>query len=119
MPQFSIHTPKSQSDMTAIRMNSRASKRYLPIGKIGESLNFSWGYNGEAYYVAEGVLEHLITRINLSLEEAKKLFEAVTFIESNEPCTKAVSKAVNASRKEKLIGDELMWFFVDALSINN
>lgn len=119
MPQFYPHTPTSQGDMAAIRKASRASKQVLPIGIIGEGINFSWGYNGEFYFVSEGVLEYLVTRIHLTLEEAGKLFEALNFTESSEPCQQTIFKAIKTSRKEKLIGDKLMWFFVDALSINN
>jgi hypothetical protein len=116
MPKFSYHVPVSQGDMAAIRKLASASKQSLPLGKIGESHNFSWGYEGNFYYVAEGVFEHLVTRIHLSLEEAKSLFEALVFIESVEPSQQLVSQAINASRKGMYVGDELMWFFVDELS---
>lgn len=119
MPQFSYHTPTSQGDMAARRKANKSLKQKLPTGKIGENTNFSWGYNGEYYYVCEGVLEHLITNIHLTLEEAKRLFESLSFIDSSEPCPKSISQAIKGSRKDELKGDDLMWFFVDALSVTN
>lgn len=116
MPQFSYHAPVSQGDMAAIRELANASKRSLPIGKIGENVNFSWGYEGNFYYVAEGVFEHFVTCIHLSLDEAKSLFEALVFVESVEPSQKLISQAINASRMSSCVGDDLMWFYVDTLS---
>lgn len=114
MPQFSYHTPVSQGDMAA-RRSARALKQSLPVGKIGESASFSWGYDGSSYYVAEGVFEHLVTRISMTLKEVKSLFEALVFVESIEPSQKLISQAIYASRKSVFTGDELMWFLVDQI----
>ena len=118
MPQFSLHTPESQGDMAAIRRVYRMENPSLPIGVIGESHNYKWGYNGEYYYVTEGVFEFLVTQIHLCLDEAKQLFESLNFCECSEPCQKAISMAVKGARKKKLSGDDLMWFFYDALEDN-
>ena len=116
MPQFNQHITTSQGDMAANRAKAKLLKNNdLPIGVIGESPNFSWGYNGKHYYVAEGAFEHLVTRTPLSLEEAKRLHESLVFTESSEPCNKLISQIIKKSRKVKYNGDDLMWFFVEAL----
>jgi hypothetical protein len=116
MPQFSIHTPKSQGDMAAIRKFAQLSKRSLPIGVIGENNNFSWGFNGKYYYVTQGVLSHLLTQAHLSLAEAEKIFEALTFGNVEDVCSKALYITINQARKTGLSGDDLMWFYFDALT---
>ena len=130
MPQFSYHAPVSQGDMAEARRKARAvklssapekpllAKQSLPVGVIGESANFSWGYNGKCYYVAEGVFEHLVSPVYMTLEEAKRLFESLVFVEACEPSQKLISQAIKASRKGTYVGDELMWFFVEALSVS-
>lgn len=114
MPQFNIHLPKSQSDMKAIRENSR--KLFLPIGLISENHNFSYGFNGDYYYVAESTFGYLVTRMQLAFEEAKQLFNALTFAEASEPKASDINNLIKSSRKEGLSGDNLFWFYVDALS---
>ncbi len=110
MPQFNIHSPKSQSDMKAIRENSR--KLFL----ISENHNFSYGFNGDYYYVAESAFGYLVTRMQLAFEEAKQLFNALTFAEASEPKAIDINNLIKSSRKEGLSGDNLFWFYVDALS---
>jgi hypothetical protein len=116
MPQFNQLLTTPQGDMAARRAKAKLSKKSNhPIEVIGEGANFSWGYNGKYYYVTEGVFDHLVTCTHLSLEEAKRLYESLVFTESIEPCSKLISQTIKNSRKEKLNGDDLMWFFVDAL----
>ena len=114
MPQFNIHSPKSQSDMKAIREN--AKKHILPIGLISENHNFAYGYNGESYYVTESAFAYLVTRMQLAFEEAKELFNALTFAEASEPKASDINNLIKSSRKEDLSGDNLFWFYVNGLS---
>lgn len=111
MPQFNLHTPKTQSDMKAMRMN----RVKLPIGLIGDNNRFAYGFDGDSYYVTEGVFSHLVTRLSLSLDEASNLFYALDFIDASEPCNKIVSSTIKNARKKKLSGEDLFWFFVDCV----
>jgi hypothetical protein len=114
MPQFNIHSPKTQSDMKAIRQQSM--KAILPIGLISENHNFAYGYNGENYYVTESAFSYLVTRMQLAFEEAKQLFNALTFAEATEPKASDINNLIKSSRKEGLSGNNLFWFYVDGLS---
>ncbi len=111
MPKFNLHTPKTQSDMKAMRM----SQVSLPVGLIGENNNFAYGYDGEKYYVTEGAFQYVVTRVHLAFEEAKQLFEALTFENASEPCAKVVNTLVKSARKQKLNGNDLFWHFVKGL----
>ena len=111
MPKFYTHTPKSQGNMKDVRVGNR--KASLPIGLIGESSSFAYGYDGDKYYVTEGVFQYLVTGVNLAFDEAKQLFNALDFNNSIEPSVKSVSSAIKDSRKEKLSGDDLFWFLTD------
>jgi len=115
MAQFNIHTPKTQSDAGSIRKASRLSKKQLPAGLIAEGRNFNYGYGGEYYYVSEGVVGFLVTKVHLSFDEAKSLFSALEFIGSSEPSPAMVSSVVKESRRARVCGDRLLWFFVDRL----
>lgn len=79
----------------------------LPIGTIAEKHNFSYGYDGKKYYVTEGCLRHLVTRIHLTFDEAKQLFDALCFNFPNNPNSKEISALIRQSRKEKLEGYDL------------
>jgi hypothetical protein len=116
MPQFSHHTPVTQSDLANARKSARLVQKHFPIGCIGEQGNFSWGYDGKTYYVAEGVLEHLVTKACLSLDEAKQLFNALVFSASYEVHGSLIAKAVKKARKKRISGDDLMWCLIDLLS---
>jgi hypothetical protein len=87
----------------------------LPIGTIAENLNFSYGYDGKKYYVTEGAFQYLVTRIHLTFDEAKQLFEALTFNNVEDICTKKVSNVIKSARKSKFEGDNLFWHFVKSL----
>lgn len=112
MPQFNLHTPKTQSDMKAQRMN----RTTLPIGLIGENNNFAYGYDGEKYYVTEySILDYFVTKTALLFDEAKALFEALIFVGKSAPKPTEITKLVKSARKQKLSGDELFWHFENAL----
>ena len=116
MPQFSIHTPKAQCDMKQIRMQYKMQKTTLPIGIIGQSTNFAYGYDGEKYYVTEySILDYLVTNMNLFFEEAKYLFEALTFVGNPAPQPKLITKIIKSARKQKLTNQDLFWHIVDSL----
>jgi hypothetical protein len=112
MAQFNIHSPKTQGDMKSIREASR--KQVLPIGLISENRNFAYGYDGDKYYVTESI-GYLVTRMQLAFEEAKQLFNALTFVEASEPKSDTINSLVKSSRKQDLSGDNLFWFYVDGL----
>lgn len=115
MPQFSIHTPKTQSDMRHIRKVEKLRQQHLPIGVIGQQGEFSWGYNGTSYYVSEGVWDYLVTRVHMTLDEAKQLFNALVWIEAKDTLLKIISNLIRSIRKLNISGDELMWKFIDLL----
>jgi len=97
--------------MKAMRM----SKVSLPVGVIGENASFAYGYDGDKYYVTEGVFEHFVTRVSLSFDEAKQLFEALTFSNAVEPCAKMISKLISSARKNNLKGMDLFWHFENGI----
>lgn len=115
MPQFNHHAPVTQSDLARARFLSSLEQSYYPVGVIGESSDFAWGFNGDHYYVAEGAFSFLVSKIHLAIDEAKQLFNALTFINASEPSPKTISLAVKSARKQRLSGDDLMWFFADKL----
>lgn len=119
MPQFALHAPKTQSDMANLRQKFRLDNAVLPVGVIGESKNFAYGYNGEYYYVTEGILCHLVTRKHLSFEESQKLFEALNWTEHSEPCPKTISTLIAGARKDGLIGDDLLFHFINSFDATN
>ena len=112
MPQFNLHTPKTQSDMKAMRMN----RTTLPTGLIGENSQFAYGYDGEKYYVTEySILDYFVTKTALFFDEAKALFEALTFVGNPAPKPTEITKLVKSARKQKLSGDDLFWHFENSL----
>ena len=113
MPQFNFHTPKTQSDMKAIRMN----KTTLPVGLIGENNDFAYGYDGEKYYVTEcSLLDYFVTKTALFFDEAKALFEALTFVGGAAPKPTEITKLIKSARKQKLSGSDLFWHFEKGLT---
>lgn len=111
MPQFYKHTPKSQADMAA----ERKRRTSLPVGLIGVNSQFSYGYNGSTYYVTEySIFDYFVTKTELSFEEAKALFEALTFAGNPAPKPIEVTRLIREARRKKLSGDELFWFFEGA-----
>lgn len=118
MPQFYPHTPKSQCEMKAIREFFRVSKVLLPIGLIGENSNFAYGYDGEKYYVTEySILDYFVTKTALSFEEAKALFEALTFVGNPAPRPTRITELVKSARKQKISDNDLFWYFEEAISL--
>lgn len=115
MPQFSHHAPATQSDLLAARRLANINQKHFPVGVIGESSDFEWGFSGDHYYVAEGAFSFLVSKVHLAIDEAKQLFNALTFIDASEPSSKDISLAVKLARKQRLSGDDLMWFFADKL----
>ncbi|MFT6904181.1 MAG: hypothetical protein ACJAS1_000831 [Oleiphilaceae bacterium] len=115
MPQFSHNTPATPSDLLAARRLANINQKHFPIGVIGESSDFAWGFNGYHYYVTEGAFCFLVSKAHLSIDEAKQLFSALSFIDASEPSAKSISLAVKLARKQRLSGDNLMWFFADKL----
>ena len=111
MPLFNTNLPTTQGDLTKARLN----KVLLPIGTIGESNNFKYGFDGDYYYVTEGILDYLVTRIHLQFDEAKQLFDALNFLEASEPNPKLIASTIRNARKQKLKGIELFWYFVESL----
>ena len=112
MPQFNLHAPKTQGDMKAMRMNNTK----LPVGLIGENSNFAYGYDGEKYYVTEySILDYFVTKTELVFEEAKALFDALTFVGKPAPKPTEITKLVKFARKQKLIGDDLFWHFEEGI----
>ena len=112
MPQFNYHTPKTQSDMKAMRM----SRTTLPVGLIGKNNSFSYGYDGEIYYVTEySILDYFVTKTALFFDEAKALFEALTFVGNPAPKPTKITKIIKSARKQKLSGDDLFWYFENEL----
>jgi hypothetical protein len=118
MPQFSHHTPVTQGDLSNARKAAKLVQTNFPRGCIGEQGNFSWGYDGHTYYVAEGFLEHLVTKAELSLDEAKQLFNALVFNLSCEVHSSLIVKSIKQARKQRLSGDDLMWLLTDLLPSN-
>lgn len=113
MPQFNKHTPKSQGDMKAIRENNRVQS--LPTGIIAESLGYAYGYDGDTYYVTEGSFYHLVTRMSLSQDEARQLFNVLDFEQLIEPHPKTISRVIKSARRLKLSNDELFWYLQQEL----
>ena len=114
MPQFYTHIAKSQGDMKEIRENSRPVS--LPIGLIGENKDFAYGFDGDKYYVTEGVFGYIVTGIHLAYDEAKQLFNALTFIEASEPSVSVINTAIKLARKKSLSGDDLFWMLTEKIS---
>ena len=115
MPQFSHHAPSLPETLAKARSLSKLKQSHFPIGVIGESNSFGYGFNGEYYYVTEGVFSFLVSKVHFTLDEAEQLFNALTFIDASEPSSKIVSMAIKSARKQQLSGDDLMWNFVDSL----
>jgi len=109
MPSFYNNTITTQSDMKT----ARANRVKLPIGTIGENLKFSYGFDGSTYYVTESVMEYLVTKAKMSFDEAKALFDALTWNDKDAPMQTKVSSLLKKARKEN--PTSLFWFFVESL----
>ena len=102
--------------MKILRKAMRMSKVSLPVGLIGENNNFAYGYDGEKYYVTENsILDYLVTKTYLTFDEAKQLFDALTFNNEHAPAPTKVTRLIKSARKQKLNNDNLFWHFVEGL----
>ena len=115
MPMFATQTPTTNGDLTTARKASKLSEYKKPIGDIGVSDRYQYGFDGDKYYVTEGFLCQYVTQVHLSLDEAKHLFNALNWVGDIDFCYKLPSKLVKEARKKKINGDSLFWFFVDSL----
>ena len=116
MPMFSINAPKTTSDMSLARKKSKMVNYKKPIGQIGVSERYQYGFDGINYYVTEGILSEFVTRIHLTFDEAKQLFNALNWIEDCNFCFKKPSELIKKARKKKINNDDLFWFIVDNLN---
>lgn len=113
MPQFSVHTPKSSATLRKQINIEKALGKCKPIGIIGETNDYEYGYNGKYYYVLRGVMGYYLTNTHLSLDEAKQLYNACDWLGYSLDEPKKVTNIVKSARKLKLHGDALFWYFVD------
>jgi len=58
----------------------------------------------------QGSSEHLLTRMALSMDEAKQLSTLFNFEELIDPSAKDVNRVIKSARKNKLKGDALFWY---------
>ncbi|PIB27194.1 hypothetical protein BFP78_15795 [Gaetbulibacter sp. 5U11] len=114
MPQFYNNLPSTDKAMKEARAEYNRIKN-LPIGLIGENNQFAYGWDGDKYYVVEGAFQYLVTKTYLVIDEAKQLFNALSFNNSSEPCQKQITYAIKEARKQKLSGDNLFWFLTDKI----
>ena len=114
MPQFATHLPATDKAMKGARAEYNRVKN-LPIGLIGENNQFAYGWDGDKYYVTEGVFQYLVTKMHLVIDEAKQLFNALSFNNCSEPCSKQITSALKEGRKQNLSGDSLFWFLTDKI----
>ncbi len=114
MPLFN-NTPSTITSIQKAR-KERAIKKSLPIGVIGENDSFKYGYNGEYYYVTEGILEYYVTKMHLTFPEAKALFDALVFIGNDNTCSLSVTSTIKKYRKKDFMNKSLFWGIVDILS---
>ena len=115
MPQFYNHLPATDKAMKEARAEYNRVKN-LPIGVIGENNKFAYGWDGEKYYVTEySILDYFVTKTALLFDEAKALFDALTFVGNPAPKPTEITKLVKSARKQKLSGDDLFWHFENAL----
>jgi len=121
MPQFSVHAPKASSTLRKeIKLNSLSLEmQSKPIGTIGESLDFSYLYDGDAYRVTVGFFKYYaLGRSKMTFEQAKSLYDACIFakiepVEFDFDKAKIVFKEI---KKSSLTGDDLMFLWIDLLS---
>lgn len=119
MPQFSIYTPQSPSSLRESLNKQVNLNEYNPIGLIGDTLNCSYGYDGESYYVTISALQYLaFGRMNMTFDQSKQAYEAVLFSDicPNNWDFDIAKKALKFARKNKLEGCDLFWHFVDVFS---
>ena len=116
MPMFYKHLPTCPIRNRAAANIDRIINHRRPIGVISEGNHFAYGFDGDKYFVTQGVVCEFVTGIHLSFEEAKALFDALQWNAAGWSCYKAVTAAVRKARKKKLAGDSLFWFFQETLS---
>lgn len=117
MPAFFTHTPIHSSTLRASINAQKLIDYKKPIGVIGNSLDKSYGFNGDSYYVEIGVFPALaFGNMKMDFEQAEAAYNAILFfdIDPMKWDFDAAKKALKQSRKNNLIGDALMFFFGDA-----
>lgn len=118
MPQFSYHTPIASSTLRNMINSEKLVNYKRPIGVIADSINYSYGFDGETYWVALGILKHSLTNAKMSFEESKAVHDALVFNESNIhliDCGKSFTNLLKQARKECNSYDSLFWFFVNKI----
>jgi hypothetical protein len=121
MPQFSVHAPKASSTLRKeIKLNSFSLEmQSKPIGTIGESINFSYLYDGDTYRVTVGFFKYYaLGRSKMTFEQAKSLYNACIFanIDPVEFDFDKAKRAFKEIKKSSLKGDNLMFLWIDLLS---
>lgn len=117
MPAFFTHTPIHSSTLRASINAQKLTDYKKPIGVIGNSLDKAYGFNGDSYYVEIGVFPALaFGTMKMDFEQAKAAYNAILFfdIDPMKWDFDAAKKALKQSRKNKLSGDALMFFFGDS-----
>jgi hypothetical protein len=66
--------------------------------------------------VVEGIFQYEVAKVELSEDEARRLFDALSFVETEYHCQKKVTKLVKEARAKKLEGRKLFFFFEEKLS---
>ena len=92
---------------------NQTTKNELPTGEIAKySYKASYGFNGSYYYVAVGAMNHFVTGMKLTFEEAKSLFDAMVLCEYCHHI-KNLNSWIKEARKTKNVN--LINFFIDKI----
>lgn len=87
----------------------------LPTGEISRfGLNASYGFTGKYYYVALGALNHYITNIHLTFDEAKQIYSAISFCQKFEHF-KNLNSWIRECRRRALQENDLFDYLVDRI----
>ena len=116
MPAFFTHTPTHSSTVRASINADKLTNYKKPVGVIGEDVDKSYGFNGDTYYVEVGVFPILaFGRMEMTFEQSKSAYDAISLfdIDTFKWDFNRAKKALKEARKNKLTGDELMFFFGD------
>jgi len=119
MPQFYTHTPKSSSTLRNQINLDKLFNFKKPIGLISYSIDKSYGFNGETYYVEIGLFPILaFGTMKMSFDQAKQAYEAILFfdIDTLKWDFDLAKKVLKEARKNKFSGDELMFFFGESFN---
>lgn len=114
MPAFHTHAPIHSSTLRAITNTQKLADYTRPIGVIRESIDKAYGFNGDNYYVTILCCQTFaFGSMKLTFEQAKSAYEAILFfnIDVTNWDFDSAKKSLKESRKNKLTGDALMFFF--------